>query len=60
MLKKYGKMNKHGQFWGAFLVFSGLFVLLYNLGFLPKEAWRFWPVIIILLGLFKILGTGEK
>ena len=51
---------KVDQFWGAFWVFVGTFVLLVNLGVLSKDAWRFWPVAVILFGLFKILGLGKE
>jgi hypothetical protein len=53
--------RKHGNgiFGGLFLVFLGTVFLLTNLGLVPSsvwnELWKFWPVLIILLGL-RLLG----
>jgi len=41
--------------WGIFLLFSGVVLLLQTLGILPWGLWgilwRFWPVLIIIIGL---------
>ncbi len=41
--------------WGLLLIVAGLIWLLNNLGYLPgdfwRTLWRFWPVILILVGL---------
>ncbi len=41
--------------WGIFLLFLGIVFLLQNIGILPwglwGTLWRFWPVLIIILGL---------
>jgi len=53
------RKHDHGIFGGLFLVFLGIIFLLTNLGLIPSsiwnELWKFWPVLIILLGL-RILG----
>ena len=51
-------MPEGGLFWPVFIIFAGTAVLLVNLGVLPPDTWRFWPVIFILLGLFKLVGFG--
>lgn len=53
----YG-MGEGGVFWPVFLIFVGTAILLVNVGVLPPDAWRFWPVILIVLGLFKLSGFG--
>lgn len=53
--------KKHGDgiLGGLFLVFLGIVFLLNNLGLVPSsvwdEVWKFWPVLLILLGL-RLLG----
>ncbi len=41
--------------WGIFLVFLGIVFLLQSFNFLPwglwETLWRFWPVLIIIIGL---------
>ena len=41
--------------WGVFLLFAGIVLLLQTLNVLPwdlwKTLWRFWPVLIIIVGL---------
>ncbi|MFH1087582.1 MAG: DUF5668 domain-containing protein [Chloroflexota bacterium] len=40
---------------GIIVLFAGVVLLLQNLGFLPwgfwMSLWRFWPVLIIIMGL---------
>jgi len=40
--------------WGVFLLFLGIVFLLQTTGFLPwglwGTLWRFWPVLIIIIG----------
>lgn len=50
--------DEGGVFWPAFLILVGAAILLVNLGILPPETWRFWPIILILLGLIKLAGFG--
>jgi len=42
-------------FWGIVLVSVGLLILLYNLGFVDQDIIRFWPVVLILLGIKKLI-----
>jgi hypothetical protein len=42
-------------FWGIVLVFVGLFILLHNLGFVGRDIVRFWPVLLILWGIKKLI-----
>ena len=58
----YEWRNKHhggGILGGLFLVFIGIIFLLNNLGLVPSsvwnELWKFWPVLVILIGI-RILG----
>lgn len=40
--------------WGVFFIFAGLLFLLANLGVVDiewREAWKLWPVVIIIVGL---------
>jgi len=38
-------------FWPASLVVMGLIFLASNLGYLPREFWNLWPIILIVVGL---------
>lgn len=54
----------HGSHFGAFLlIFIGLVFLLNNLGYLSwniwNELWKFWPAILILLGIQALLGRSK-
>lgn len=51
-------MKEGGLFWPVFLILVGTAILLVNLGILPPDSWRFWPVIIIIPGLLKLSGFG--
>ncbi|MCK4385346.1 MAG: hypothetical protein KAW52_03695 [candidate division Zixibacteria bacterium] len=42
-------------FWGIVLVLVGLFILLHNLGFVGQDIIRFWPVLLILWGIKKLI-----
>ncbi len=54
-------MQEKGFFWPVFLILVGTAILLVNLGVLPAETWRFWPILIILPGLLKLSGFwGEE
>jgi hypothetical protein len=47
-------------FWPLVLIVSGTLLLLTNLGYLPwtvwNNLWRFWPVLLIALGLDVLIG----
>ena len=42
-------------FWGIVLVLVGLFILFHNLGFVGRDIIRFWPVLLILWGIKKLV-----
>jgi len=50
-LKKGNKI-----FWGLVLIMVGVLILLHNLGYVRDDIVRFWPVLIILLGIKKLIG----
>lgn len=43
-------------FWGILLVLVGLFILFHNLGFVSRDIIRFWPVLLILWGIKKLIN----
>ena len=45
--------NGNGRFFlGLIIIFAGLSILAENLGFyMFREIWKFWPVILIILGI---------
>ncbi len=49
--------------WPLLLIFLGGLLLLNNMGVLPwsiwQTLWRFWPVVLVLIGLELILGRGN-
>ena len=51
-------MSHEGVFWPVFLMLVGTAILMVNFGVLPPEAWKFWPMIFILMGLMKLVGIG--
>ena len=54
-------MNKGRLFWGSALLGLGVFVLLDRSGTLVFEwggLWAFWPVLLILIGVSVLGGTG--
>ncbi len=53
-------MEEHGFFWPVFLILVGAAILMVNLGILPPETWRFWPLILIIPGLIKLSGFGDS
>jgi len=50
---KRGKGNR--IFWGLVLIAVGVLILCRNLGLVEEEVVRFWPVILILLGIKKLI-----
>jgi hypothetical protein len=56
--------KKHGDgiLGGLFLVFLGAIFLLNNLGLVPSsiwnQVWKFWPVLLMLLGLRLVAGKN--
>ena len=53
-------MEEGGYFWPLFLIFVGTAILLVNIGALPSESWRFWPIILIIPGLIKLSNFGDS
>ncbi len=53
--RRAGRRQRGGLFWGAFLTLAGLALLLDQMGIVSVERlWRFWPMILILLGLWNL------
>ena len=44
-----------GIFWGLLLLALGVLVLLHNLGYISGSILRWWPVILIMIGLKKLI-----
>lgn len=56
MTEEKERHSHHGAFiWGIFLIFTGILLLLQTLNILPwglwSTLWRFWPAIIIIIGI---------
>jgi len=50
-------MKKSGYFWGTVIVVAGVLLLLRNLGIFNFNFWAlFWPVMLVLLGVWLVLG----
>lgn len=58
----YRRAHRGPHIGGFVILFVGIVFLLNNLGLLPwvvwDQLWRFWPVIIILIGLQMLLGRS--
>jgi hypothetical protein len=55
-MSKFEYHPKRGRvFWGIVLVLVGLFILSHNLGFVSRDIIRFWPVLLILWGIKKLI-----
>ncbi len=54
------RQTHHAPLWGIFLLFLGILLLLQNFGVLPwglwGTLWRFWPVLLIIIGLDILAG----
>lgn len=59
---EYHRRHGGGSFFGLIIIFLGLIFLLNNFGILSwniwNELWKFWPVLIILLGLKVLMGKS--
>ena len=42
-------------FWGLVLILVGVLILLDNLGYLRNDIIRFWPVLVIIWGIKKLV-----
>ena len=52
-------MDKH-LFWPISAVLLGVVILMINLGYLPREATRYWPILLVMWGLMKIAEHEPK
>lgn len=57
-------MNPSRFFWGIIIVLAGLLLLAGNLGLIPtgfwQQLWRFWPIVLIILGAGFIFGKEKR
>jgi hypothetical protein len=44
-----------GIFWGLLLLVVGVLIILHNLGYISGSIWRWWPIILIVVGLKKLI-----
>ena len=64
------RMIKHKNFLlavgGSLIVLLGLVFFLNNIGVIPQEIWKYWPLILVFLGASFIfsqqvrIGEGKK
>jgi hypothetical protein len=52
-VEKHKRGNK--VFWALVLIAVGVLILLNNLGYIREDIIRYWPVIIILLGVKRLV-----
>ncbi len=52
--------GKHNALWPVFWILVGVTILLYNLGLLPAGTVHYWPVILVLAGLFALLTIDQE
>ena len=56
-MSKFEYHPKGGRiFWGIVLVLVGALILFHNLVFLNQNVIRFWPVLLILWGIKKLIA----
>ena len=48
--------SRHTALWPVFWILVGVVVLLYNLGLLPAGVIAYWPVVLVLGGLFALIS----
>ncbi len=50
-----------GVFWPLMAIGAGVLFLLQNLGLLPPDTWRYWPIILVVIGLMGLAeGTARR
>ena len=55
-MSKSEKTGRGGKvFWGLVLILIGVLILLDNLGYLTHDIIRFWPVLVIIWGIKKLV-----
>ncbi len=56
--KRHGR---HHTYVGVFIVIIGCLFLLDNFGYLPHDMWsKYWPIVIIILGLMRIFRSHKE
>ena len=55
MTKSGGHSKGNKIFWALVLIAIGVLFLLHNLGYVREDIIRFWPVLIILWGIKKLI-----
>ena len=53
-------METNRMIGGVIVLFLGLVFLLMNLGLLPYDFGRYWPIILIIVGAGILMKDGEK
>lgn len=58
----HARNDSRNVFWGVFLVFLGIMLLLNSLGVIPwtiwHDIWQYWPFLLIIAGIQVMLGSG--
>jgi uncharacterized membrane protein len=57
MCENCGYNNK--LFWPLTLIFVGTLVMMINVGVLPMVMWKFWPILLVVIGLVGLSGMCE-
>ena len=47
--------NRRPVFAGLILIVIGLLFFLNNLGYISGDVWRFWPLILVIWGIKKLV-----
>ena len=55
MSEPKGQRRGGKVFWGLVLILIGVLILLDNLGYLTHDIIRFWPVLVIIWGIKKLV-----
>lgn len=50
----------HKLFWPLTLIFVGTLVMMLNIGVLPMVLWKFWPVVLVVIGLVGLSGSCDE
>ena len=57
MCENCGYNNK--LFWPLTLIFVGTLVMMINVGVLPMVMWKFWPILLVVIGLVGLSGSCD-
>lgn len=47
-------------FWPLTLIFVGTLVMMVNVGVLPMVLWKFWPILLVVIGLVGLSGSCDS